>query len=42
MYSDVEDAWANMQMDPVNKGGLSMEEGLLVCHFLEYDVRGGT
>ena len=31
-------------MDPVllNKGGLSMEEGLLVCHFLEYAARKGT
>ena len=44
MYSDVEDAWANMRMDPVllNKRGLGMEEGLLVCHFLEYAVRRGT
>ena len=44
MYSDVEEAWANMRMDPVllNKGGLSMEKGLLVCHFLEYAVRRGT
>ena len=37
MYSDVQDAWANMRMDPVllKQGNLSMEEGLLVCHFLE-------
>ena len=44
MYSDLEDAWANMRMDPVllNKGRLSMEEGLLVCHFLVYAVRRGT
>ena len=44
MYSDVEDAWANMLMDPVllKKGALTMEEGLLVCHFLEYAVRRGT
>ena len=44
MFSDVEEAWANLRMDPVllNKGGLSMEEGLLVCHFLEYAVRRGT
>ena len=44
MYSDVQDAWANMRMDPVwpKKGGLSIEEGLLVCHFLEYAVRRGT
>ena len=44
MYSDVEDPWANMRMDPVlrNKGGLSIEEGLPVCHFLEYAVRAGT
>ena len=44
MFNHVEEAWANLRMDPVllNKGGLSMEEGLLVCHFLEYAVRRGT
>ena len=33
-----------MRMDPVllDTGGLSWEEGLLVCHFLEYAVRRGT
>ena len=37
-------AWANLRMDPLllSKGGLSMEEGLLVCHFLEYAARKGT
>ena len=36
MFNHVEEAWANLRMDPVllNKGGMSMEEGLLVCHFL--------
>ena len=35
MYHHVEEAWANLRMDPVllSKGGLSKEEGLLVCHF---------
>ena len=35
MYSDVQDTWSNMQMDPLllKQGNLSMEEGLLVCHF---------
>ena len=44
MYHHVEEAWANVRMDPVllSKGGLSMEEGLLVCHFLEYAARRGT
>ena len=44
MFNHVEEEWANLRMDPVllNKGGLSMEEGLLVCHFLEYAVRRGT
>ena len=44
MYNHVEEAWANLRMDPVllSKGGLSMEEGLMVCHFLEYAVRRGT
>ena len=44
MYSDVEDAWANMPMDPVllNKGGLSMQEGLPVHRFLEYATKRGT
>ena len=43
MFNHVEEAWANLRMEPVllNKGGLSMEEGLLVCHFLEYAVRRG-
>ena len=33
MFNHVEEAWANLRMDPVllGKGGLSMEEGLLVC-----------
>ena len=44
MYNHVEEEWANLRMDPVllSQGGLSMEEGLLVCHFLEYAVRRGT
>ena len=44
MWHDVQEAWATLRMDPVllNKGGLSMEEGLLVCHFLEYAARKGT
>ena len=44
MHSDVQDTWANMRMDPVllKKRNLSMEEGLPVCHFLEYAVRRGT
>ena len=44
MFSDVEEAWANLRIDPVllNKGGPSMEDILLVCHFLEYAVRRGT
>ena len=44
MFNHVEEAWANVRMDPVllNKGGLSMEEGLLFCHFLEYAVRRGS
>ena len=44
MCHHVEEAWANLRMDPVllSKGGLSMEEGLLVCHFLEYAARIGT
>ena len=44
MFHDVQEAWATLRMDPVllNKGGLSMEEGLLVCHFLEYAARKGT
>ena len=43
-FNHVEEAWANLRMDPVllKKGVLSMEEGLLVCHFLEYAVRRGT
>ena len=43
-YSDVQNAWANMRMDPVllKKGNLSMEEGLPVCHFSEYAVKRGT
>ena len=44
MFHHVQEAWANLRMDPVllNKGGLSMEEGLLVCHVLEYAARKGT
>ena len=44
MFNHVEEAWANLRMDLVllNKGGLSMEEGVLVCHFLEYAVRRST
>ena len=44
MFHDVQEAWATLRMDPVllNKGGLCMEEGLLVCHFLEYAARKGT
>ena len=44
MFNHVEEAWANLRMDPVllNMGGLSMEEGLLMCHFLEYAVDRGT
>ena len=44
MYHHVEEAWANLRMDLVllSKGGLSMEEGLPVCHFLEYAARRGT
>ena len=44
MYHHVEEAWAHPRMDPVllSKGGLSMEEGLLLCHFLEYAARRGT
>ena len=44
MFRDVEEAWANLRMDPVllNKGGPGMEEGLSVCHFLEYAVKRGT
>ena len=44
MFNHVEEAWANLRMDPMllNKGGLTMEEALLVCHFLEYAVRRGT
>ena len=44
MFNHVEEAWANLRMHPVllNKGDVSMEEGLLVCHFLEYVVRRGT
>ena len=44
MYHHVEEAWANVRMDPVllSKGGMSKEEGLLVCHFLEYAARKGT
>ena len=44
MYHHVAEAWANLRMDPVllSKGGLSMEEGLLVCHFLEHAARTGT
>ena len=44
MFHDVQEAWATLRMDPelLNKGGLSMEEGLLVCHFLEYAARKGT
>ena len=43
-FHRVQEAWANLRMDPVllNKGGVSMEEGLLVCHFLEYAARKGT
>ena len=35
MFNHVEEAWANVRMDPMllNKWGLSMEEGLLVCRF---------
>ena len=44
LFHDVGEAWANLRMEPVllSKGGLSMEEGLLVCHFLEYAARKGT
>ena len=44
MFHHVEEAWANLRMDPVllSKEGLSMEEGLLVCHFFEYAARKGT
>ena len=44
MFHHVEEAWANLRMDLVllSKGGLSKEEGLLVCHFLEYAARKGT
>ena len=44
LHSDVQDAWNNMQMAPVllRRGNMSMQEGLLVCHFLELAVRRGT
>ena len=44
MWHDVREAWATLRMDPVllNKGGLCMEDSLLVCHFLEYAARKGT
>ena len=44
MFNHVEEAWDNLRMDPVllNKGGLSMKEGVLVCNFLEYAVTRAT
>ena len=43
MHSNVQNAWKSMRMDPVllRQGNMSMEEGLLVCHFLELAVRRG-
>ena len=42
MYNDVEEAWANLRMDPVllNNGALSMEESLLECHFIRSMLLG--
>ena len=44
MHSYVVEAWHNMRMDNVLAGGgnMSMEEVLLVCHFLELAVRAGN
>ena len=44
MQSHVVEAWISMKMDLVlaRGGNMSMEEGLLVCHFLELAVRKGT
>ena len=44
MHNDVEEAWNSMRMDPVllGHGNMSMEEGLLVCLFLELAVRRGN
>ena len=44
VHSHVLEAWHSMKMDPVLAGGgnISMEEGLLVSHFLELAVRKGT
>ena len=44
MHIYVVEAWNSMRMDNVFAGArnISMEEGLLVCHFLELAVRAGT
>ena len=44
MHSHVHEAWNTMQMDLVllRQGNITMEEGLLVCHFLELAFRRGN
>ena len=44
MHSHVVEAWHSMKINNVLAGGgnMSMEEGLLVCHFLELANKKGT